>query len=116
MHLCTARASTGRNTRHEGRVDPNRAFDVVVVGGANIDYLVKGEELPKPGTTVTGQLFQEAPGGKGANQAVAIARLGGRAAVIASVGSDQRGARRAARPRVRGHERDCPPLDRADGS
>ncbi len=72
-------------------MDPNRAFDVVVVGGANIDYLVKGEELPKPGTTVTGQLFQEAPGGKGANQAVAIARLGGRAAVIASVGSDQRG-------------------------
>ena len=72
-------------------VDPERAFDVVVVGGANVDYLVKGAELPKPGATVTGQLFQEASGGKGANQAVAIARLGGRAAFIACVGSDQRG-------------------------
>jgi ribokinase len=68
-----------------------RAFDVVVVGGANMDYLVKGDELPRPGATITGQLFQEAPGGKGANQAVAVARLGGRSALVASVGNDQRG-------------------------
>lgn len=60
----------------------------------------------RPGTTVTGQLFQEAPGGKGANQAVTISRLGGRSAFMASVGSDPRGGAlvERARRRVRGHE------------
>jgi len=71
--------------------DGRGRFDVVVVGGANMDYLVKGAELPKPGATIRAQLFQEAPGGKGANQAVAVARLGGRVALIASVGTDARG-------------------------
>jgi ribokinase len=66
-------------------------FDVVVIGGANMDYLVQGPALPRPGATVQGALFQEAPGGKGANQAVAVARLGGRAALIACVGADARG-------------------------
>jgi ribokinase len=65
--------------------------DVVVVGGANMDYLVRGRVLPKPGETVMGNEFQEAPGGKGANQAVAVARLGVRVALIACVGQDQRG-------------------------
>lgn len=50
------------------------SFDVVVVGGANTDYLVAGPSLPKPGSTVEGDEYQEAPGGKGANQAVAAAR------------------------------------------
>jgi ribokinase len=68
-----------------------RALDVVVVGGANMDYLVKGAELPRPGATATGEAFQEAPGGKGANQAVAVARLGGRVALVACVGADERG-------------------------
>src|SRR5918996_1410742 len=53
-------------------------WDVVVVGGANTDYLVRGPRLPGPGQTVDGELFQEAPGGKGANQAVAACRLGAR--------------------------------------
>lgn len=43
---------------------------IVVVGGANFDYLARGPKLPQPGETVQGDLFQEAPGGKGANQAV----------------------------------------------
>ena len=51
-------------------------WDIVVVGGANFDYLVRGPRLPAPGDTVQGKEFQEAPGGKGANQAVAAARLG----------------------------------------
>jgi ribokinase len=76
--------------RTRGASDSAR-FDVVVVGGANMDYLVKGPDLPAPGATVEGALFQEAPGGKGANQAVAVARLGGRAALIACVGGDARG-------------------------
>ncbi len=71
-------------------------LDVVVVGGANVDDLVKGAELPRPGRTSRAQLFQEAPGGKGANQAVAVARLGGRAALVACVGRDARGEKEIA--------------------
>jgi ribokinase len=66
-------------------------YDVVVVGGANMDYLARGPELPKPGGTVQGDEFQEAPGGKGANQAVAAARLGARVAFVGRVGGDARG-------------------------
>src|SRR3954470_21043833 len=66
-------------------------FDVVVVGKANVDYLVRGPRLPKPGHSVNGDYFQEAPGGKGANQAVGAARLGARVAFIGRIGSDTRG-------------------------
>ena len=66
-------------------------YDVVVVGKANIDYLVRGPRLPAPGQSVNGNAFQEAVGGKGANQAVAAARLGARVALIARVGRDARG-------------------------
>ena len=67
-------------------------FDVVVVGKANMDYLVRGPRLPTPGQSVNGDAFQEAPGGKGANQAVGAARLGARVALVARVGRDSRGA------------------------
>jgi ribokinase len=70
---------------------PGRALDVLVVGGANTDFLVKGETLPRPGETITGNEFRQAPGGKGANQAVAAARLGARVAFIGCVGNDARG-------------------------
>src|SRR4051812_32912036 len=66
-------------------------WDVVVVGSANTDYTVRGRHLPKPGETVVGEQFQIGQGGKGANQAVAAARLGARVAFIARVGSDERG-------------------------
>ena len=66
-------------------------YDVVVVGGANTDFLVRGGCLPKPGETVDGQEFLIAGGGKGANQAVAAARLGARVAFIACLGRDDRG-------------------------
>src|SRR5688500_20246018 len=63
-------------------------MDVVVVGGANFDFLVRGDALPAPGQTVVGAEFLQAPGGKGANQAVAAARLGARAAFVGRVGAD----------------------------
>src|SRR6266545_6239193 len=69
----------------------NNNWDIVVIGGANMDYLVRGDKLPKPGETAMGNPFQEAPGGKGANQAVAAARLGARVALITRVGTDERG-------------------------
>ena len=66
-------------------------YDVVVIGGANTDYLVRGARLPQPGETVAGQEFLIAGGGKGANQAVAAARLGARVAFVACLGQDTRG-------------------------
>jgi len=65
---------------------------VVVLGATNSDYLMKGPRFPRPGETVQGTEFLAAPGGKGANQAVAAARLGAQAALISCVGRDARGA------------------------
>ena len=61
---------------------------VVVVGSSNTDMVVRSERLPRPGETVLGGAFGMAAGGKGANQAVAAARLGARAAFVARVGTD----------------------------
>ncbi len=66
-------------------------YDVVVVGKANIDYLARAPRLPVPGEGVNGDSFQEACGGKGANQAVGAARLGARVALVARIGTDVRG-------------------------
>ena len=68
-----------------------KPWDIVVIGGANMDYIVRGKKLPKPGETVMGDLFLEAPGGKGANQAVAAIRLGARVGLVSRVGVDRRG-------------------------
>ncbi|MEA2724902.1 MAG: ribokinase, partial [Gemmatimonadales bacterium] len=67
-------------------------YDVVVIGGMNTDYLVKGERLPC-GETLEGEVFQESSGGRGGNQAVAVSRLGCRAALIGRIGADDRGTR-----------------------
>jgi len=61
---------------------------VVVVGSSNTDMVVKTAHLPKPGETVVGGTFVMAAGGKGANQAVAAARLGVKTTFIAKVGDD----------------------------
>jgi ribokinase len=66
-------------------------FDVIVVGGLNTDFVGVGEDLPSPGETLNGTVFHETAGGKGANQAVAVARLGGRVALVGAVGGDERG-------------------------
>jgi ribokinase len=61
---------------------------IVVVGSVNTDMVVKSERIPAPGETVTGGRFVMAAGGKGANQAVAAARLGAQVTLVAKVGSD----------------------------
>jgi ribokinase len=66
-------------------------YDIVVLGAMNSDFLMKGDRFPKPGETLKGKSFLAAAGGKGANQAVAAARLGARAALISRVGTDSRG-------------------------
>jgi ribokinase len=66
-------------------------FDVVVVGGASTDFVAKASRLPRTGETCSGEAFLEGPGGKGANQAVAAARLGARVVLVSAVGNDRRG-------------------------
>ena len=61
---------------------------VVVVGSANTDLVIRLPQLPHPGETVTGESFQVLGGGKGANQAVAAARAGASVTFIANVGCD----------------------------
>jgi ribokinase len=64
---------------------------VAVVGGLNMDYVVRGATLPSRGETVTGDSLSTFPGGKGANQAVAAARAGADVTLIGRVGSDSDG-------------------------
>lgn len=59
---------------------------IVVVGSLNMDFVVSVEHLPAAGETVLGRNFQMIPGGKGANQAVAAARLGGNSVAVRMVG------------------------------
>ncbi|GAB2455216.1 ribokinase [Conyzicola lurida] len=65
---------------------------VIVVGSVNMDLLFTGlAAFPKPGQTVTSETFRIVPGGKGANQAAAAARLGGDVRFVAAIGTDELG-------------------------
>src|SRR5256886_13134894 len=61
---------------------------VGVVGSINLDLVARCERLPQPGETLTGASFERIPGGKGANQAVALARLGAQVTFVGCVGDD----------------------------
>lgn len=61
---------------------------IVVVGSLNMDLVVQANRLPVGGETILGKAFHEIPGGKGANQAVAMARLGAAVEMIGRVGQD----------------------------
>ena len=62
--------------------------ELTVVGSINLDLVARAERLPRPGETITGAAFARYPGGKGANQAVAAARMGAEVRMIGSVGQD----------------------------
>jgi ribokinase len=64
---------------------------IVVIGSSNTDMVVKAPRIPGPGETVLGGRFVMAAGGKGANQAVAAARLGARVTLVARLGRDMFG-------------------------
>ena len=76
-------------------------IEVVVIGSLNMDLVARAARLPAPGETLPGTGFATVPGGKGANQAVAAARLGARVAMIGCVGDDAFG-----RELLQGLERD----------
>ncbi len=65
--------------------------EIVVVGSLNMDLVIRTPHLPVPGETIIGREFTTAPGGKGANQAVAAARLGGDVVMVGRVGDDDFG-------------------------
>lgn len=66
---------------------------IVIIGSANTDLCVRTPKIPRPGETVMGDDFRIVSGGKGANQAVAVARLGGSADFVARLGKDMFGDR-----------------------
>jgi ribokinase len=61
---------------------------LTVVGSINLDLVTRIDRLPRPGETLTGAALHRVPGGKGANQAVAAARLGASVRMVGSVGAD----------------------------
>ncbi|WP_309266788.1 ribokinase [Aeromonas salmonicida] len=61
---------------------------LVVLGSVNADHVLRVPHFPRPGETLTGHSYQVVPGGKGANQAVAAARLGAPVSFIARIGDD----------------------------
>src|SRR5688500_7363027 len=69
----------------------NSSGKIVVVGSINQDMVVRLRRFPTPGETVAGEDYTTFCGGKGANQAYAAARLGGRAVMIGQVGDDTAG-------------------------
>jgi ribokinase len=69
------------------KLAPN-APKIAVVGSINLDFVATAEKLPAPGETVTGATLARHPGGKGANQALAARRMGGRTTLCARVGRD----------------------------
>jgi ribokinase len=76
-----------RETSHE---IPNQAknLNIVVVGSLHMDLTIKAKTIPRLGETVLGDHFKMSPGGKGANQAVAAAKLGANVTLIGRVGSE----------------------------
>ena len=82
----------------ERRLHAPRAYDrrvapqLTVVGSINLDLVAKVERLPRPGETLTGATVDRIPGGKGANQAVAAARLGASVRMVGCVGRDANAA------------------------
>lgn len=65
--------------------------DILVIGSLNTDLVVRAPRFPQPGETISGEDLQTFPGGKGANQAVAAARLGTSVSMLGRVGKDDFG-------------------------
>lgn len=80
---------------------------IVVIGSCNTDMVIRVDHLPLPGETIIGHDFMTNQGGKGANQAVAVARLGGQTAFVARVGKDGFGEQSISLLRAEGIDTSC---------
>jgi ribokinase len=89
------------------------AAKLTVVGSVNLDLVARVEQFPRPGETLTAAAFDRIPGGKGANQAVAAARLGADVRFVGCVGRDD--AAEEALANVRGLELDVRRVDAPTG-
>lgn len=83
--------NTNQNTNMTNILKTNEKDRIVVVGSANMDMVISAAHFPQPGETLTGYGFMTNHGGKGANQAVAAARLGADVSFIGKVGNDDFG-------------------------
>ena len=72
-------------------MNKDKMTDVISFGSVNIDYVAKVPHLPVKGETVQATDFTTYPGGKGANQAVAAARMGGKVSMVGCIGDDEEG-------------------------
>jgi ribokinase len=88
---------------------------LTVVGSINLDLVAKVERLPRPGETLSGATLERIPGGKGANQAVAAARLGAAVRMVGCVGRDAHAAEVLAGLREAGVELDVREVDAPTG-
>lgn len=88
---------------------------ITVVGSVNLDLVVRCDALPRPGETVGGATLDRFPGGKGANQAVACARLGAEVRMVAAVGHDGFAAEALAGLRAAGIDLDLKEYERPTG-
>jgi ribokinase len=88
---------------------------ITVVGSVNLDFVARCDRLPRPGETVSGATLERFPGGKGANQAVACARLGARVTFVGAVGRDAFAAEALAGLREAGVELDLREVDAPTG-
>ena len=88
---------------------------ITVVGSVNLDLVARCEALPRRGETVSGATLERFPGGKGANQAVACARLGADVRMVAAVGRDAFAAEALAGLREAGVELDLQETDHPTG-
>jgi ribokinase len=91
------------------------AARLTVVGSINLDLVAKVERLPRPGETLSGATLDRIPGGKGANQAVAAARLGADIRMVGCVGADSTAEEALAGLREAGVELDVREVDAPTG-
>jgi ribokinase len=80
-----------RDVSNPGTPETSRPPRICVVGSVNMDLVVRAPRIPTPGETVMGRSFETYAGGKGANQAVAAARLGGSVVLLGCIGNESHG-------------------------
>src|SRR5919108_588379 len=109
------RARSPASSPLRGPYDRRVAASLTVVGSINLDLVVRVDRLPRPGETLSGATLERIPGGKGANQAVAAARLGAGVRMVGCIGGDSYGEEALVGLRDAGIELDVSEVDAPTG-